>query len=130
MTVLAETAAKWTCDRCGVSATQMSGQRSRLPAGWTSSGEVQSCLACRRELAGEAAVAAAPGHLTYADRTRLHRAAIIEFEVGRVPAHSNQQIARACGTSAGVVARSRQGLGILKPPARSTDPKKLIRRPA
>jgi len=60
-------------------------------------------------------VAAAPEQLTNADRARLHHAATIEFEVGRVPAHSNQQIAQACGTSANVVARSRQRLGILEP---------------
>lgn len=109
------TAKKWTCDRCGVSAGQINGGRCGLPAGWESSGKAQLCLACRRQRAGEAAMDAASEHRSNAEGAQLRRAAVVEFEIRRLPGRSNRQIANVCRTSVQAVARSRKKLGTPAP---------------
>jgi len=109
-----ETAAKWTCDRCGVSTGRMDGKRAVLPENWASSAVGRFCLACRRERAGEAALESAPSEARDA-RVKLRRAAIVEFEVRRMPEHADSAIAKACGSSASVVAEARRRLGVAAP---------------
>ena len=105
------TATKWTCDRCGVSVGRMDGTRAELPETWASSAAGRFCLACRRERAGEEALESAPSEARDA-RMKLRRAAIVEFELRRTPEHADSAIAKACGSSAAVVAEARRRLGV------------------
>lgn len=50
-----------------------------------------------------------------AESAQLRRAAIVEFEIERMPGRSNRQIANVCHTSVQAVARSRKKLGIPAP---------------
>jgi len=118
MSPTAALAARWTCDGCGVSTSHIDGKPVRLPDAWTDSAEGSFCLVCRREKAAEAALEAAPSAYTHADRAKLRRAALIEFEVSRTPDHSNSTIARACRTSAAIVAQARRRLCLPDPPRR------------
>lgn len=104
-----EKATRWTCGCCGVSAGQMDGRPTDLPEGWVNT-EGELCLICRRERAADAVLESAPEVRNMAARVRLRQAALIDFEVNRVPDRSNGQIAGACHTSARAVAESRQRL--------------------
>lgn len=105
-------AAKWTCDSCGVKAGRLDGEPVRLPDAWAASAEGSFCLACRRERAAGAALAAAPAGSNVAARAKLRRAALIEFEVSRTPDHADGTIARACRTSVAAVTEARRRLGL------------------
>ncbi len=100
-------AIRWSCTRCGVSAGRIDGERLAMPAAWTRSGERVFCLSCRRDLAGDAAIESAGADCAPGDLTRIRRAALIEFEIGRSPDAPNRQIAQACHTSTGAVAAIR-----------------------
>lgn len=115
MSAQQDTATKWTCDRCGVSVARMDGQRAELPETWASSAAGRFCLGCRRERAGEEALELAASEPRDA-RVRLRRTAIVEFEVRRTPEHADNAIAKACGSSAAVVAEARRRLGVAAPP--------------
>jgi hypothetical protein len=105
----------WTCDRCGVSVKQMNGASASLPDSWTSSGEGQFCLICRRALAAEAAIEAVPETTSQEARAKLRRAALLEFEVSRTPDRSNGEIARTCRSSVPAVAKARERLRLPEP---------------
>ncbi|HEX8690181.1 MAG TPA: hypothetical protein VF729_08050 [Solirubrobacterales bacterium] len=111
MSATGNTAQKWTCDRCGMTAGRIDGDRSPLPESWASGAEGQFCLTCRRERAAEAALEAAPSDCDRHARAKLRRAGLIEFEVMRVPDHADTVIAKACHSSPSVVAAARQRLG-------------------
>jgi hypothetical protein len=115
MSATKEKAAVWTCDGCGVSIRQMSGDRSSLPASWSHSDQGLFCLICRRGLAAEAALEAAPEDTTQEGRAQLRRAALLEFEVSRTPERSNGEIARACRSSVPAVAKARKRLSLPEP---------------
>ncbi len=121
-----DTATKWTCDRCGVSVGWMDGKRAELPDTWASSEEGRFCLACRRERAGEEALESSPSEARDA-RVRLRRTAIVEFELRRTPEHADNAIAKACGSSAAVVAEARRRLGVA-PPRPSTAKRRAMER--
>ena len=72
------TAKRWTCDHCGVSVSQIGGERVALPEAWVSSREGTFCLICRRERAAQAALESAPADCTIDQRAKLRRAALIE----------------------------------------------------
>lgn len=110
------TASKWTCEGCGVSAGQMDGTPVPMPDNWTSSAEGTYCLICRRERAAEAALDSAPSDSPVAERAKLRRAALIEFEVRRTPDHPDGIIARTCRTSVAAVTRARRRLELPDPP--------------
>ena len=105
----------WTCDRCAVSAGRIDGAATPLPASWESSERGNFCLTCRRERAAEAALEAAPSDSPVEARAKLRRAALIEFEVARMPDHPDGVIARACHTSVAAVTRARQRLHLPDP---------------
>lgn len=105
-----ESARKWTCDGCGVSASRIDGEPAPLPANWVSSVEGDFCLTCRRYRAAEAALDEAPNDSDRDTRVRLRRTGLIEFEVRRAPERSDGSIAKACRTSASTVAATRQRL--------------------
>jgi hypothetical protein len=115
----ASAATKWTCDGCGVSAGRIDGEPVPMPSTWVASSEGLYCLGCRRERAGEAAIEAAPSDSAVADRAKLRRAALIEFEVSRTPDHPDGVIARACRTSVSAVSRARRRLELPDPPPAS-----------
>jgi hypothetical protein len=103
-------AAKWTCGGCGVSASRIGGAPTPLPDSWISSAEGDFCLTCRRQRAAEAALDAAPEDCGRDVRAKLRRAGLIEFEVRRTPDRTDGTIAKACRSSAAVVAAARRRL--------------------
>jgi hypothetical protein len=111
MSVAAATARKWTCDRCGVSASRIDGKHAPLPESWVTSANGLFCLTCRRERAAEAAVEAAPNDCSNDDRAKMRRSGLLEFEVRRAPDRADNTIAKACRTSASAVARARNVVG-------------------
>jgi hypothetical protein len=111
MSATREMAPSWTCDRCGMTTSRIDGDRSPLPDSWAIGADGQFCLACRRERAAEAAQEAAPGNCDGNTRAKLRRAGMIEFEVLRAPERADNVIAKACHSSASVVAAARQRLG-------------------
>jgi hypothetical protein len=108
-------AKKWTCDRCGVSASRIDGDPVPLPETWVTSADGCFCLLCRRELAANEALESAPSDSPRDVRVRLRRTALIEFEVRRSPDHSDGTIAKACRTSASAVAQARSRLRLPDP---------------
>ncbi len=111
MSVVAATAHKWTCDRCGVSVSRIDGTRVALPESWTTATDGNFCLACRRERAGEAALDDAPADCSNEVRAKVRRSGLLEFEVRRAPDRADNAIAKACHTSASAVATARQAVG-------------------
>jgi hypothetical protein len=109
------TAKKWTCDHCGVTVSRVGGEEVALPASWSTSREGTFCLLCRRERAAQAALDAAPDDYGLADRAKLRRTALVEFEVQRRPGHGNGEIAKACRASVAAVVAARKRLKIPAP---------------
>jgi hypothetical protein len=109
------TAKKWTCDHCGVSVSQLDGEKVKLPESWSSSKEGTFCLLCRRERAAQEALEAAPKDCGLEDRAKLRRAALVEFEVRRRPSHGNGEIAKACRSSVAAVVAARKRLKLPAP---------------
>jgi hypothetical protein len=87
-------------------------KRPRLPDDWVEQDGLLYCLACRRELAGEAGLAAASEDLPTDRRLQLKLHARVEFEVLRDPARPNTRIAKACRTSIPAVRKARERLGL------------------
>jgi hypothetical protein len=106
----AATAAKWTCDGCGVSVSRIDGERAALPDTWVTSAAGSFCLRCRRDRAADAALESAAADSPVDVRAKLRRAALIEFEVRRVPDRADRRIAEACRSSAAAVAKARERL--------------------
>jgi hypothetical protein len=96
----------WVCSRCDVRASWLPGGEGGTPPGWGKADGQLHCLACRRAIAGEEAVAAASPDQTEAV-TRIRTAGVIRFEIERDPTRSNSVIARACRTSVPAVTRVR-----------------------
>jgi hypothetical protein len=110
MTKTVDTARKWTCDRCGVSASQMDGAQTPAPESWARSADGLFCLTCRRERAAEQALDAAPADCGNDAKVKARRAGLIEFEVGRAPDRADNAIARSCHTSVSAVTAARRAL--------------------
>jgi hypothetical protein len=87
-----------------------------LPANWAEERGGPVCLACRRELAADAAVDTS-SDLSVQERARLRSFAVLEFEVTRDPDRSNAQIASAVHTSVVAVQKARERLGVSAAPA-------------
>jgi hypothetical protein len=93
-------APKWTCARCGVTASWTPATKDhRLPSGWSEEDGVAYCLACRRDLAAEAGVDAAPEDSSGKTRERAGKDARIEFEINRDPERTDGEVARAASSS-------------------------------
>jgi hypothetical protein len=110
MSKTVDTARRWTCDRCGVSASRMDGAQTPAPESWASSADGLFCLTCRRERAAERALEAAPAGCASDVKTKVRRAGLIEFEVRRAPDRADNAIARSCHTSVSAVAAARRAL--------------------
>jgi hypothetical protein len=114
----AEDPARWTCGQCRVEVRWMNGHEGQgLPANWAEENGGPVCLACRRELAADAAVSGAEAELSVQERARLRSFALLEFEVTRDPDRSNAQIAGAVHTSVVAVQKARERLGFTIAPA-------------
>ena len=111
-------AKKWTCNQCGVLVSRIDGEATALPDSWARSADGLFCLSCRRERAADAALKSTASS-SLADRARLRRTGLIEFEIRRTPDHSNGVIAKACRTSVLTVAQTRSRLRIPAPPPAS-----------
>lgn len=85
------------------------------PADWRQDGEELYCLGCRRAVAAEAGMAAAPSDTATADLAKVRTRAMVEFEIRRTPERSNSLIARACRTSVPAVVKARKRIGIPAP---------------
>jgi hypothetical protein len=103
-----DTAESWACEGCDVTVSWMDGHRGPLPDTWALTEDGPHCLKCRRELAAEAALDAAPQESSREVRAKMRRASLIEFEVRRTPERPNNTIARACHASAVAVAAARK----------------------
>jgi hypothetical protein len=116
-----DAARKWTCGGCGVSVSRIDGSQAPLPDTWASSTEGDFCLACRRQRAAEAALDAAPTGADRDARAKLRRIGLIEFEVLRTPDRTDGTIAKACRSSAAVVAAARRRLQLSEGPPPGSD---------
>jgi hypothetical protein len=108
-----EAPADWTCARCEVTVSWMpEAERPGLPATWIQEDGELYCLACRRERAGEAALAALDETVAAARRVQIESRARIEFEMKRRPENRDARIAKACHTSIKAVQQARVRLGL------------------
>ncbi|HEY1238749.1 MAG TPA: hypothetical protein VGE91_10450 [Solirubrobacterales bacterium] len=108
-----EPVADWTCARCEVTVSWMAdAERPELPATWIREGDDLYCLACRRDRAGEAAVAALADEVTATRRGQVESRARIEFEMKRRPEREDSRIAQVCHTSIKAVKQARVRLGM------------------
>jgi hypothetical protein len=103
--------ASWTCARCEVTARFMPNvENPSMPSGWAKERGHVYCLVCRRELAAEAALTAAPADAPANKRQQLQASARLEFELRRDPERADGQIAQACRTSIPAVRKARERL--------------------
>ena len=108
-----EPAADWTCSRCEVNVSWTAEvERPELPATWARDGDALFCLACRRDLAGEAALALLDTSVSAERRQQAESRARIEFEMKRRPEREDRRIAQACHTSVKAVKQARVRLGL------------------
>ena len=109
----AAAAVDWTCAGCEVTVSWMADvERPELPATWTREGDELYCLACRRERAGEAALAGVDKATSAQDRGRIESRARVEFEMKRRPEQEDRRIAKSCHTSVKAVQQARVRLGM------------------
>lgn len=104
----------WTCATCQVTARYTDPSRVDPPAGWTEDHGSWRCLACGREAAVEAALAAAGPK---AKPGRVKGEALARFELLRNPGRTDAMIAKAAGTYAAVVRGVRSELAEQPPVA-------------
>ena len=98
-----------TCGRCEMTTRWIAnGESSKMPPNWIEKGEFAYCLACRRELAVEAALESAPEESTNKHLAQLRSATLVEFEVERDPDRRDGEIARAIHCSAVAVGKARE----------------------
>jgi hypothetical protein len=103
--------ASWTCARCEVTARFMPDvERPKMPRGWKREKGGVHCLVCRRELAAETALKAAPADAPADVRQQIQASARLEFEIRRDPERADGEIAKACSTSIAAVRKVRQSL--------------------
>lgn len=103
----------WTCARCEVTVSWMpETERPELPATWIEEDGELYCLACRRERAGEAALAGLDETVSPERRGQIESRARIEFEMKRRPESHDSRIAKACRTSVKAVKQARVRLGL------------------
>ena len=109
----AEPAVDWTCARCQVTVSWMAEvERPELPATWIMEDDEIYCLACRRDRAGEAALAAIDESTSAQQRGQIESRARIEFEMKRRPDTDDSRIAKSCRTSIKAVQQARVRLGM------------------
>jgi hypothetical protein len=109
----AEQAIGWTCARCEMTLSFAPGvKRPRLPTTWAKQGGHLYCLACRRDLAGEAGLVGIDENTPNEKRLQIRSQARIAFEINRDPERPDNQIAKACRTSTVAVRKARARIGL------------------
>jgi hypothetical protein len=107
----------WTCARCQMTVSFTSEiENPRLPTTWVREDGELYCLACRRDMAGEAGLEGVDEDAPSQQRQQIRSQARIEFEILRDPERQDNKIAKACGTSTVAVRRARDRLGLEPPP--------------
>lgn len=108
---------EWTCARCEMTLSfAPEVKQPRLPATWARHDGLLYCLACRRDLAGEAGLAGVAENTPNEKRLQIRSHARIAFEITRDPERPDNQIAKACRTSTVAVRKARAKLGVAAPP--------------
>jgi hypothetical protein len=108
-----DSAADWTCSRCDVTVSWTADvERPALPGTWIKDGDDLYCLGCRREMAGEAAVAGLDVEASAERRRQASSRGRIDFEMKRRPESHDNRIAQACHTSVKAVQQARVRLGL------------------
>lgn len=109
----AQQAIGWTCERCEMTLSfAPEVKRPRLPTTWAKQGGHLYCLACRRDLAGEAGLVGIDEDTPNEKRLQIRSQARIAFEINRDPERPDNQIAKACRTSTVAVRKARAQLGL------------------
>jgi hypothetical protein len=85
-------------------------ERPQLPTTWAKENGELYCLACRRDMAGEAGLEEVPEDAPDQTRLKVRSQARIEFEINRDPDRQDNVIAKACGTSTVAVRKARARL--------------------
>ena len=112
-TETSETVAERTCARCEMTTTWIPrGKREKVPANWVVKNGQAYCLACRRELAVDDALAELSDGEAPAARAKIRSQAVVEFEIRRDPDRRDGDIARAARCSVMAVSKARKRLGI------------------
>src|SRR4051812_10426153 len=76
----------WTCARCQMTVSFASDvEQPRLPTTWAKENGELYCLACRRDMAGEAGLEGVPEDAPDQTRLKVRSQARIEFEIKRDP---------------------------------------------
>jgi hypothetical protein len=108
-----EPTADWTCTRCDVTVSWTADvERPALPGTWTRDGDDLYCLGCRREMAGEAAVAVLDVEANAERRRQAESRGRIDFEMKRRPDAQDGRIAKVCHTNVKAVQQARVRLGL------------------
>lgn len=101
----------WTCVRCAVTVRWMPGNgEPKRPETWTEESDGLYCLGCRRALAAEEGLEAAPDETSRSSRAKIRSRAMLDFEVKRDPSRSNVEIARSVRASVPAVQKARERL--------------------
>jgi hypothetical protein len=107
----------WTCARCTMTVSfAADAEQPGMPPSWTQQDGELYCLSCRREMAGEEGLEGIDDETSNEQRIKLRTNARVEFEIGRDPERPDNQIAKACHTSAVSVRKARERMGIATPP--------------
>jgi hypothetical protein len=85
-------------------------EKPRLPATWAKEDGQLYCLACRRDMAGEAGLEEIPDDAPDQTRLKVRSQARIAFEINRDPERPDNEIAKVCGTSTVAVRKARARL--------------------
>jgi hypothetical protein len=105
--------AERTCARCEMTTTWIPrSKREKVPANWITKNGQGYCLACRRELAVDEALAKMGEGEAPAARAKVRSQAVVEFEIRRDPDRRDGDIARAARCSVMAVSKARKRLGI------------------
>jgi hypothetical protein len=108
-----EQIAERTCARCEMTTTWIPrSKREKVPANWITKNGQAYCLACRRELAVDDALAEMGDEGAPAARAKIRSQAVVEFEIRRDPDRRDGDIARASRCSVMAVSKARKRLGI------------------
>jgi hypothetical protein len=103
----------WTCTRCEMTVSWTAEvERPAIPATWSSEKGALYCLSCRREKAGDDALALLAEDASTQKRQQARSRAQIEFELLRVPNRDDGRIAKSCRTSVAAVRKARVRLGL------------------
>ncbi len=102
-----------TCARCEMTTHWIPQKKSeKVPANWITKNGQGYCLACRRELAVDDALAEMGEEGAPAARAKIRSQAVVEFEIRRDPDRRDGDIARASRCSVMAVSKARKRLGI------------------